>query len=147
MVFITILYDLGLEMSSETRVKVSWSTPFTSGHPAFELPTYAIMWHPSSVAAIYKSCHAQHASSVWECLQTLNLVISDPTIKCHFSSLHQFCNHLTMTLTSDGTANSFELPCCVVMKSHQSLTLRTQDDSSYSTPFPSVAISGVISSA
>jgi hypothetical protein len=39
MVFITILYDLGLEMSSETRVKVSWSTPFTSGHLGFELPT------------------------------------------------------------------------------------------------------------
>jgi hypothetical protein len=37
MVFITILYDLGLEMSSETRVKVSWSTPFTSGHLGFEL--------------------------------------------------------------------------------------------------------------
>jgi hypothetical protein len=31
MVFITILYDLGLEMSSETRVKVS-------GHLGFELP-------------------------------------------------------------------------------------------------------------
>jgi hypothetical protein len=39
MVFITILYDLGLEMSYETRVKVSWSTPFTSGHLGFELPT------------------------------------------------------------------------------------------------------------
>jgi hypothetical protein len=25
MVFITILYDLGLEMSSETRVKLRWS--------------------------------------------------------------------------------------------------------------------------
>jgi hypothetical protein len=41
MVFITILYDLGLEMSTETRVKVSWSTPFTSGHLGFELPIYA----------------------------------------------------------------------------------------------------------
>jgi hypothetical protein len=39
MVFITILYDLGLEMSSETRVKVSRSTPFTSSHLGFELPT------------------------------------------------------------------------------------------------------------
>jgi hypothetical protein len=38
MVFITILHDLGLEMSSEIRVRVSWSTPFTSGHLGFELP-------------------------------------------------------------------------------------------------------------
>jgi hypothetical protein len=30
-------------MSSETRVKVSWSTPFTSGHLGFELPNTVLL--------------------------------------------------------------------------------------------------------